>query len=551
MKIVSTPKHIQPFEAAEIARHNLSGDQFFLQARQVQELVRPSHRWLRGVMSQTASLVVALAAGFITGSLLAQDLQPADQRALLNEDWAAVNAGCDRALQLRPSPICRLLKGHACLALNRNNDSLVQFASADGIGALQAWETWSSSLTHEHPDRAIAWYLEGDAHARLGEWGKAEQCFSKAVVVDEGCYLAWNARGIVAHATGNSLLARTYFLKASKIKQDFADAYLNRGTLNIYLNAVRAAPGAAVEESFRKAEPLSTDKAPGLATVGLGCLYYARGDHSLAAKCFTSVPSNSCLALLARQNACANAVAVLAGLALKADKLGISLMTIESNPNGQGNRPANAVSDGSVGGSTEDGSWRVDPKTGYIIVVVPRQGGGKKVIVIDPKTGRPVADPEGVDKEKGKPGDKPKPKPGEKPGATPEDKPGEAQEGQAQSTYPPVGRPGDVVPPDGGMLGAGGIRRPLPGYPPMDVNELERLIRNAETAAVAWGKQISLPNLQAAVSAPSLGPSVAPVTGSPGGVDGDVRGVRANRGQWTVVDVYGLLYPVDNPPQSR
>jgi hypothetical protein len=500
-------------------------------------------------------------------------------------------------------PVMRALKGHACLALNRNNEALELFASIAGKNDASEWLAWAERFAHEHPDSAIAWYCQGDSHSRLAEWEDAERAFAKAVELDSQCYLAWNARGIVAYAVGNSITARGFFLKAVEIKGDFADAYSNRGILNVHLNAVRQTSGGAADETLEKAKSLSTDKVPVLPAVGLGCLYYARGEHVQAAKYFASVPPTSILAPLARENALANDIAALSRLVRKADRLGISLKTSELQPSGDGMVRPRADGDGSVGWASGNGKAWLVPGKKYIRLVVPRQGGGPTVIYVDPITGRPIADPEGVDKPRIEPGEKPDGKPGVQsppqkvlvggattgpsaiilPDVTPEDAVKSAQD---QNTGPKRQRPesdeildirdqieaclrGPVkcseeelralrerlaelyrksrgYPPDPSV--ALNPLEPLAiGLPPLETSEFDALTRSAEATAAQWSQQLSASGAGDFTVSPSeASADSAAQEQPPGGVDGNVEGVLANRGQWAVVSVFGLLYPTGN-----
>ena len=128
------------------------------------------------------------------------------------------------------------------------------FASALNDADRKTWQTWADPFAKGHEDNAIAWYFQGDAHARLLEWEPAAECLDKAIELDPNCYLALNARGVVTHAVGNTIMARTYFVKATKANEDFADAHASRGTLNVYLRSVKA------EEDYARSRSLSSDE---------------------------------------------------------------------------------------------------------------------------------------------------------------------------------------------------------------------------------------------------------------------------------------------------
>src|SRR5689334_5684260 len=60
--------------------------------------------------------IVARAAGV--------DISPEIERAILSEDWKTVSELVPASVNDSGPAILRLIRGHACLALNRNNDSV-------------------------------------------------------------------------------------------------------------------------------------------------------------------------------------------------------------------------------------------------------------------------------------------------------------------------------------------------------------------------------------------------------------------------------------------
>jgi len=216
--------------------------------------------------------------------------------AALAQDWTKVAEALNGVDAKTKSAELRIIAGHACLATNHNNRSLELFASALNDADRTAWMSWAERFASEHPENAIAWYFKGDAHARRREWNEAERTLEQALRLDKQCYLAWNARGIVAHAVGNTLMARMYFLRAVRANEDFADAYANRGTLNVFRNSVHA------QEDFVTARSRSHDKSPILPIIGLGCALYGQEDYEQARKHFDSIPEASAMWSLAKRN---------------------------------------------------------------------------------------------------------------------------------------------------------------------------------------------------------------------------------------------------------
>lgn len=224
------------------------------------------------------------------------------ENAVLEEEWETVvqllSKGDNSSLPIE----YRAIKGHACLATNRNNESLELFSSILDDSYSKVWQAWADDFANRYPDSAIAMYFAGDAYARQKEWKKADQYFDKAIKLDSECYLAFNARGVVSHAVGNTIMARMYFQKAVKTRKDFADAYASRGTLNIYVGSMTKDATAGSEVSFTSAKEYSLDPHPILPTLGTGCVHYAKQEYMEAKNCFEAVPVESDIALIAQSN---------------------------------------------------------------------------------------------------------------------------------------------------------------------------------------------------------------------------------------------------------
>ncbi|MCP4371739.1 MAG: hypothetical protein GY797_27015 [Deltaproteobacteria bacterium] len=222
--------------------------------------------------------------------------------ALLDEEWENVFKLLRDVNEDTPSSVARLIKGHACLVLNKNNSSIELFASALNDADLEPWQIWTEGFAKQNTKNAIAMYLIGDAHARRKEWMTAGKYFEKALRLDPQCYLAWNARGVVSHGVGNTLMARQYFLKASTAKEDFSDAYSNRGSLNIFSRSVKNKGVTGPEASFIKAREYSQDENSLLPMLGLGCVHYGRQEHDKALNCFSDISKTSYMYTLAQLN---------------------------------------------------------------------------------------------------------------------------------------------------------------------------------------------------------------------------------------------------------
>ena len=164
------------------------------------------------------------------------------EQALTRGDWARVAALCPAAQQLADAPVLRALKGHACLALNRNNESFGAFASIGNPESVRAWSEWTQGLVAREPASPVAWYLRGDAMSRSGDWKGAVTAGSKALALapaQDGKIqaLALNARGVACAYLGEHFEAKRNFDAAIAADPLLADPSLNCGTLLIVKEA--------------------------------------------------------------------------------------------------------------------------------------------------------------------------------------------------------------------------------------------------------------------------------------------------------------------------
>jgi len=323
----------------------------------------------------------------ITSSLSAQastsNISPALENAVLAGDWETADVLLKNITSKSQSPVKRLIKGHACLALNKNNESLDLFASALDDKSPVDWQNWTDRLVSNNTGNTIVWYLRGDAFARNKKWGDAKASLDKAISIDPDNYLALNARGVVAHAVGNTLMARTYFVKATKAKDDFADAYANRGTLSVLQNSVKG------EEYFKKAQNHSADKEPYVSIIGLGCLQYGKQDYDGAQSFFGKVPETISFIGLIRQNQYATAIARLAYSVMIAKAVGTTLTDIVINPIGEDEEDeeidVQEEEDGKINmimySKIRERWWEIQIGTGGVNIII----GGKSIVDEDPE----------------------------------------------------------------------------------------------------------------------------------------------------------------------
>lgn len=161
-------------------------------------------------------------------------LQADDGQGTLKEKWKPVVRLLKDVDEQTADPVLRIIKGHACLATNRNNEAVCLFLSVQTPEDKNRWLDWTRGFAAKHPRAAIASCLKGDALGRLGHWDEAIACFTLAIdqAPDKEHALAFNARG-VAYASRNEFRkARADFdLALASSAHALADAYANIGAL--------------------------------------------------------------------------------------------------------------------------------------------------------------------------------------------------------------------------------------------------------------------------------------------------------------------------------
>ena len=116
------------------------------------------------MMSAILNMVFALSwilAGGISSEIHAEGITASEneeviREAILQEEWGKVAVLLDSVDAQTPSPVLRMIKGHATLALNRNNESLCQFLSVSSEDDIKKWEKWSQGFVKENPNNVIA-----------------------------------------------------------------------------------------------------------------------------------------------------------------------------------------------------------------------------------------------------------------------------------------------------------------------------------------------------------------------------------------------------------
>lgn len=161
------------------------------------------------------------------------DVTPEVEKALLSEDWSKVADLLTKVDTSTPSPVLRILKAHACLALNRNNEALAHFLALSDKDTIKSCLEWTTSFLKSHPSSALAFYLHGDALARGLQPKEAFTTFTRGLALKQDHTLLLHARGVLLANLGDFDGASSDFSTASKANPKFAELYLSRGTYTI------------------------------------------------------------------------------------------------------------------------------------------------------------------------------------------------------------------------------------------------------------------------------------------------------------------------------
>jgi len=197
------------------------------------------------------------------------------EKAILKEDWKQVAKLLESVsddVKGSPDPVLRLIKGHASLALNRNNESLCLLLSVTVPDDLEKCRDWAKRFAARNSRDAIAHYFQGDAAARLHKWTQAITHYGYALELNDAHGLVYNARGVARASDGDYRGARVDFTDAVAYSDGrLADAHANIGAL--CLQRKDGAKGGL--RAFDVALKLSPDFA--LALHGRGCVKTSLG----------------------------------------------------------------------------------------------------------------------------------------------------------------------------------------------------------------------------------------------------------------------------------
>jgi tetratricopeptide (TPR) repeat protein len=191
----------------------------------------------------------------------------------LRENWEPVVRLLKPVTVQTPDAVYRLIKAHACLAVNENNEAVCLFLSVSEKDR-QRWYEWVNGangiagFVARYPKNSIAYYYSGDAHARLKQWDKALTNYEEALRLAGSIQkaLVYNARGVVYAHMENFAQARIDFDSATTTNSELADAWANIGSLRIHIK--EGAEGAL--KAFDKALKSSPNFA--LALHQRGCI---------------------------------------------------------------------------------------------------------------------------------------------------------------------------------------------------------------------------------------------------------------------------------------
>jgi len=226
----------------------------------------------------TRAVLMWMIAGFTIRSAFAEvppsPVPPEVEKAVLVEDWAKVAELIGDVKPDAPAPL-RLVMGHACLALNRNNDSVLLFLTTNTPEKLKEWQDWAKGFKQMHQDAVIADYFFGDSLGRVGKYEEAVVAFKSRLKTNPQHVLLLNAQGLCYAKLGKVTVAHDCFDAAIAASGGrFADSYANVGSCWIEKSE---APEGAIR-AFNMA--ISNSVGFALALIGRGEVKGVIGDNS-------------------------------------------------------------------------------------------------------------------------------------------------------------------------------------------------------------------------------------------------------------------------------
>lgn len=251
-------------------------------------------------MKTIGTTVVLLASLFLvawhSANAASDDVAPELEKALLSEDWPKASELLTKVDTDTPSPTLRLIKGHACLALNKNNESVRLLKDTGKTEDNQQWQGWAEAFSASNQKSAVAAYFKGDALARQQDHVGAITAFSEGLRLSPKYSLLLNARAVCYASLSKWNEAIVDLDDAAKANPKLADVHANRGTINIRRSL--GAPGA--KAAFSRSLEISPDFS--LAKIGLASAFYGEGNWSAAEKLLGNVEVDPDIQFIADAN---------------------------------------------------------------------------------------------------------------------------------------------------------------------------------------------------------------------------------------------------------
>lgn len=217
--------------------------------------------------------------------------EPRLEKAILAEDWEEVIRLIPKKAEPNlPAPL-QTVKGLACLATNRNNESLCLLLGASSKTDLSLWEQWCDGFLAKNPAHPVGYYFASDAAARLQQWEQAVVDANMALKINHNHVLALNLRAVVFAHQGKLNQAREDIERVLKITDgQLADAWANLGYY--WVQRQEGAQGAI--RAFNRAIELSPEFS--LAYHGRGCVNLVLGKQEAKYDLSKATEYGSCAA---------------------------------------------------------------------------------------------------------------------------------------------------------------------------------------------------------------------------------------------------------------
>jgi len=230
---------------------------------QLKSAERAGRLLLTPVAAFTVVVMCILAQGAFAQQ--ADVVNPQTQTALLAEDWSVVLSLLDKVDATSSSPPeLRLIKAHASMATNANNEALCLFLSLRGNEQAEACYNWAKTFQAAHQDNPIACYLAGDALARLDRADEAIEMFQAGLKQAPKHPFCEHACGVVYAMREDWDSAKDYLKGAQESQPGRAEFVLSYAN---YLCGKHAKPELALK-SYEDSLALSPDYVIALNGVG-------------------------------------------------------------------------------------------------------------------------------------------------------------------------------------------------------------------------------------------------------------------------------------------